>query len=141
MILGPTSSDAISIDEFIMKNSRKFPVLIGVETGVYGNLSLSTIYEEKMALHFEMRQKVVRATFEKGGTYHIPLCSANEFSLLHNPNDNLQQALLGHYYETVGHILTQQIRPLVRHTCTMYMYMYIYTCTCIHILVHVYMYL
>ena len=80
-------------------------------------MSDSSLYQEKVSFHFEMKMKVLSGTIERAGTYHIPLCSSIHFSLLHNPTDNIQQAMLGHYYETVGHILDQPAhnRPKVSH--------------------------
>lgn len=80
-------------------------------------MSDSSLYQEKVTFHFEMKMKVVTGTIEKAGRYCIPLCSSIHFSLLHNPTDNIQQAMLGHYYETVGHILAQpaQNRPKVSY--------------------------
>ncbi len=38
---------------------------------MYGQLSESSLYEERVVMHFEMRLKVIEATLEKGGTYQV----------------------------------------------------------------------
>ena len=88
---------------------------MNVNTSMYRNAIKSPLYEEKLTLNFEMSLYVVRGNIDRGGNYHIPLCSSHYFSILHNPTHNIQQAMLGHYYETVGHILAQpsRSRPMV----------------------------
>ena len=110
---------------YVDANSKSFPCDVVVDTGYYGSHGKSSLYEEQLTLHFEMKLRTVRGKVDRGATYHIPLSSSLQFSLLHNPSDNIQQAMLGHYFETVGHILAQpsRNRPLVR-----YMHLYMYQC-------------
>ena len=140
---------------YVDANSKSFPCEVIIDTGYYGGHGKSSLYEEQLTLHFEMKLLTVRGKVDRGATYHIPLSSSLQFSLLHNPSDNIQQAMLGHYFETVGHILAQpsRNRPLVRcihvhvHVCTLYicvyihiyMYMYIYVHACVHISVGVWL--
>lgn len=75
----------------------------------------SSLYQEQISLHFEMRLRIVRGKVDHGATFHIPFSSTLQFSILYNPTDNKQQAMLGNYFETVGHILAKpsRSRPMV----------------------------
>lgn len=100
---------------YIDSNAKNLPVRVNIDTGLYGNVGNSSLYQEQITLHFEMKLRVVRGKVDHGATFDIPFCSDLKFSLFHNPSDNLQQAMVGHYYETVGHILAKpsRSRPIV----------------------------
>ena len=51
--------------------TKNFPIAACVETGMYGQISESSLYQERIIIHFEMRLKVIEATVEKGGTYQV----------------------------------------------------------------------
>jgi hypothetical protein len=98
-------------------SGKSLPITVTIDTGMYGNLAETSLFQEKLCMHFEMSLYVIRGKMDHGATYHIPLCSSTYFSIIHNPTDNMKQAMLGHYYETAGHILAQPPRTRPKVVC------------------------
>ena len=55
----------------VIDSMKHLPFSARVGSGMYGHLSESSLYQENIIVHFEMRLKVVEATIEKGGTYQV----------------------------------------------------------------------
>ena len=123
----------VTFQFYLDANSKNLPVEVAIDTGYYGSNRKSSLYEEQLTLNFEMKLHVVRGKVDHGATYHIPLASSLQFSLLHNPSDNLQQAMLGHYFETVGHILAQpsRSRPTVIICMRACIHVCMWVCVCV----------
>lgn len=107
--LARKAGTAILLQNFI--DTKELPVQGDIETGLYASIRERSIFGERLTFHFRLRQQVLSASFDCGGTYQIPLCSANRFSLLYNPTDNFAQAMQGWYFETVGQIVSHSDPP------------------------------
>ena len=91
--------------------TKEFPLQGDIETGQYTTIRESSLLGKRLTFHFRLRRQVVSASFDCGGTYQIPLCSANRFSLLYNPTENFAQAMQGWYFETVSQIVSHSDPP------------------------------
>ena len=100
---------ATLLQDFI--ETKEFPLQGDIETGQYTTIRETSLLSKRLTFHFRLRRQVVSTSFDCGGTYQIPLCSANRFSLLYNPTDNFAQAMQGWYFETVSQIVSHSDPP------------------------------
>lgn len=55
---------------------------------------------------------------EQSTRYSIPVSTSIRFCPVYDPNDNLDEALKGFLFETVGEILSRKKLPKVSDACT-----------------------
>ena len=105
-------SQAISLPEFVEKYNDKLPLSIQVQTGYLGESSHVTLSAfDRLNIHFVKCSTVVNVKV-LSGNFTIPINSALEFSLLYNPNDNVNEAFKGFTFKTVADIFRAKIQPM-----------------------------
>lgn len=101
----------LSLPEFVEQYNDKLPLTIEVKTGYLGECSRLTLSQfEKLDIHFVKCTNVVNAKLSALNV-SIPVNSILEFSLLYNPNDNVDEAFRGFTFETVADLLRAKIQP------------------------------
>lgn len=112
-----TTSQEMSLGEFVSKHQQEFPVRVRVSRGFYGTSDRWSISEgELFNIHFVKYTKVVAAT-DGGQHYNIPINSAAEFANIYAPDQDFEVALKGYTFKTVRDIISQNNMPhIVRAT-------------------------
>ena len=112
----PSRSEAFPLKVFMETKAKDLPFQIHVDTGLYGNTMHSSLHpQDTLTAHFVMRTNVLRAALDRGGTYHIPCGSSNQFSLLFDPKNNIIEAMNGFYFESAADMMSHTpLPPVIR---------------------------
>ena len=109
----------LSLQQFVKEYGDKVPVRICILRGFCGSTPRTTISRNDIYdVHFVKHTKVVTISDSAHNTYCIPLNSSIEFSILFNPENNLQKAIQGYTYEKIGNILSLSRRPKIISSLT-----------------------
>ena len=107
----PNQSGALSLTEFVEQFSDRLPLSIQVQTGYLGDSSRVTLSAfDRLNVHFVKHTTVVNASVSSVH-FSIPTNSALEFSLLYNPNNNVDEALEGFTFKTVADLIKSKNLP------------------------------
>ena len=104
-------TESLSLVEFVERFSDQLPISIQVQTGYLGESSRITLSAfDRLNVHFVKHTKIVNASVSSAN-FSIPINSALEFSLLYNPNNNVDEALKGFTFKSVADLIEARILP------------------------------
>ena len=111
----PTVPLPLSLDEFVKMQSKSLPLRILVQSGFCGDSERLTLSAgELLNVHFVKRAKVVTLNhLSLAQPFNIPLNSSVKFSLLHDPNGNVEEAMNGITYNKVSDLTALETLPKV----------------------------
>lgn len=112
---------AFSIDNFVTSYAHLLPTRVRVAQGYFDferNFGVTT--GEVYNLHFIKKTKSVSISDTMSQNYTLPLNASVEYSLLHNPDGDLERARAGYTYRTAGDIMALKTLPTVVRTRSAY---------------------
>ena len=110
----PPVSDTtgVRLTSFTNDHQADFPVVMEVTTGFLNTGEDCSMSEgEQYVVHFIKQTKVITMQDEQGERFNIPLNTPFEFGLIHDPNNNLKEALSGFIFKTAGDIMLTHTLP------------------------------
>ena len=100
----------VQISEFITQHSALLPCKVRLTADDPSPLRT----EGQLNLHFIKHTKVVVMTHSSSGdVMPVPLNSAAKFSVLYNPDNNLEQAVNGYNFESVRDVIARKPLPII----------------------------
>ncbi len=102
--------DSLPFLKLVEQYQNHFPIAFEVVLGFsFDDVSISE--GERFIAHFLKQTKMFTIQDETGHQYSIPYNSSFQFSLLHNPNNNMKEALSGFIFKTAGDIMISRTLP------------------------------
>ena len=105
------SSD-LTLTILLSRHSNSFPLQFTVTKGFQGD-SVSINEGELYTAYFEKRTEVIVLKDWRGEECSLPVNSAVQIGILYDPNNSLDEALIGYEFASVGEVMKSPLKPTV----------------------------